>query len=140
MTRHRASRQETEQRIELVMNALAQGASSAQVVTLLMTSKGVSERQARRYIEEARKSIAGLGSMASDEERGLLLKRTEFLFQKVSSAQDWQLANQILGTSTKLYNLRLKNHDATSASIPSVDPGLAEAIRALNGDGKTDHA
>lgn len=133
--RKRANRLECEQRVSTALSLIAQGASTAQIVALLMQSEGISERQAFRYVEEARKSIRGLGNQATDEERGLIIKRLELLYQNAFSQKDIKVANQVMANQIHLHKYRSKSHDLSHVAS-ALEPELEAAIRALESKGQ----
>lgn len=134
MPRKRANKLESEGRILLAEQLIVRGVPSSQIVSALMQKEAISERQGYRYLEEAMKRMNGEWPF---DRTGILIRRSEYLFQQVLADKNHGLANRILQTQMN-YQTKIGgkiSHAPTSAQ--SISSGLEAAIRALETKSKT---
>ncbi len=113
--------------------------TDVQLVKLLRSQdESLTERTAYRYAKEARKVLAGLGSQASDQERGLLAARLEDLYSTARRQDnpDFKALNSILGTQLRLHTFhpdyRNTAHEPSHTSPtdrPALSPELKDVLK-----------
>jgi hypothetical protein len=103
--RARATEKDREARLETVLSLLARGIPKSKILQVLIAHYGISERQAKRYLSEARELEAALGEGMNAKSRGVLANRFEFLFQQAVEKGDLKTARDILNSHSKLLQL-----------------------------------
>jgi hypothetical protein len=136
---NRANKELKEKRLDMVLDLMIKHRSSNRKIRkVLMQSEGISRRTADRYIEEVRKTLAAIGSQASDEERGLLWERIEDLYfhARSSPSPNLSLLNQIVRTQLAIHITNpdkkgAKKYESDFASKPTLSPELESAFKRL---------
>lgn len=116
--------------------------TNSQIKEALQTQEPqLSTKTIQRTITEARKTIQGLGSQSSDEERGLLCGRVEDLYASAKRKKEpnLQLVNQILRTQLSIHQThphiekgRTLSDDPKPITSPTLSPELESAFSRLN--------
>jgi hypothetical protein len=130
MPKKHASRLEKEAREEFIILLMTRGYTNTQIHQALKDKYGVEERQRYRDIAQARKTMAGFGSQATAQERGLFLKRVDLVFQQAVTQKDLAAAAKIL----QIQSHTLSKGEIVHVSSPTssgYSAELAEALRAL---------
>lgn len=133
----RATRQDKERRIRLVESLQVRGVASYQIVQILIQKESLSERQAWRYLQEAKNELQAMSATDHDTEPGLLRKRLEFLYQRAIQKENDRLALSILKQQSHCHQQFQKDkpHAHTSATSTRLSIELAEALHALETEG-----
>lgn len=139
--RARATDEECENRVEMVIDLLIQGARAFHIKNLLVTSHKISSKQAERYIEKARERLTQLGSQPIGVERACLIERCNQLTGIALREKDYKLLDKTLKSQIRLLQLDYKYankreiaHDDASPAAQSRQTEMEAALRLLEAD------
>jgi hypothetical protein len=133
--RKRAGKEEMQARLEEVFVLIRQGYPNSRIKKMLM-DRGLHEKAANRAIKTTWDMIAGLGSQATSEQRGLVLSRINHLYCEVSAGEGKNIdqAIKLLDLQTKLIPTLTKGetlHDNPKEPNPSGNPVSSQLIEIL---------
>lgn len=99
--RNRATEQEKEERIELLVGLKAAGYNSSKLITFACQQWNLHPRQAKRYLREAAQRETQLGLEPDEVVLGSLINRTRSIYSKAMMAGDFLLALKGILAETK---------------------------------------
>lgn len=141
MSKHsRATEQEKEERIELLVGLKAAGHPSAKLITFACHQWHICERQAKRYLKEAALREAQLGSEPDEVTLGSMLNRTRCIHAKAMLGDDLELALKAVDMEARVragfkkqsqQGGMISNGQGVSPLAPIPDHELEALIKAL---------
>lgn len=114
----KTSKLEKQERLRSVCMLKLMGRTSRDIISLLMTQYEISERQAKRYISDAKKMIED-DAVERKAEQALTLMRNEDLYQKAYQEGKWELAHKINNTRPIGGNSYVRNRTNNNGQLPT---------------------
>lgn len=96
---------EVERRVKFVAEMMLDGYSSRELEAMIMESYGVQERQARKYVEKARKKFAETLDGNFQENLNLACARRLMIFRKCMDSRSYRDAHAVLQDHDRLTGL-----------------------------------
>jgi hypothetical protein len=138
-----ATKARKERRIKTAINLLTQfNLSSAEIVELLMKREEITKKTAYLAVKDAKKTLRGLGTQSTGEERGFLLSwlRDVFSLEWKSETPSPKVLKGLIDTGVGL----IKTHPGLKGGVPdaatdnaagnAVSSQLAELFKKLEAD------
>jgi hypothetical protein len=145
MPNKRATKQEIEKRIELVMNLIVLGKGPGSIVDHLMKSEDICLRQAQRYYAQTKERLAESSEKTYAERLEMAFKRNEMLQRQALSQKDFNTYDRSIKNEIQLIRtlaqytqpLRGVNSDESSSiEATTLSSELEELLAAFRAEGK----
>jgi hypothetical protein len=105
----RVNQAEIQKRVNALMFLCAQGHSSSAIIKTACHNWGITERQAKRYLQKAREQQKALGTQPIEETYNLVFQKVNYIYQLGIQTQDHELARKAGADLIKLYKEKRKD-------------------------------
>lgn len=105
----RVNQAEIQKRVNVLMLLCAQGHASSAIIKTACHNWGITERQAKRYLQKAREQQKALGTQPIEETYNLVFQKVNYIYQLGIQTQDHELARKAGADLIKLYKEKRKD-------------------------------